>query len=245
MVPVTGTVGLLKHFTPVVERQKGDPEDQYEYVSYDPEAISERVTRPAGKAVFEPWEKDLPGAMITLGRTLIGCSRASTPSQISDFLALFGLPLRDIHGYVAFCAAGISFVAARSYANLLGNSLGDNRQRLQQLLPDIERYYFYPTISCVDMFYFAKAKRHWIDRKLEPTTRPRRGWIVLYDWNERGLPDHCGIIERADDEGIDTLEFNTTAAAKGNQRNGGAVAERRRRYKHVLGFIATDITPKG
>src|SRR5215469_6170828 len=77
----------------VTEEQKGDPDDAYEYVTYSPNVISGQVTRPPNKALFERWDRDLPEAMIALGRSFIGCSRTSTPAQISDFLSLFNLPL--------------------------------------------------------------------------------------------------------------------------------------------------------
>src|SRR5262249_29868620 len=73
----------------VKEQQKGDPDEQYEYVTYDPEAIAKIAVHPEGKAVFQPWKKDLPERMITTARTFIGCSRSGTPDQISEFLGLF------------------------------------------------------------------------------------------------------------------------------------------------------------
>ncbi len=237
--------GHKRNSAPVTESQKGDPEDAYEFVTYDPTVITEVVTRLPNKALFERWTRELPEAMITVGRTFVGCSRASTPSQISEFRSLFDLPIRDNNGYVAYCAAGLCFAGVTAYANVLDklHRASSKLEQLKKLLPDVEHYYFYPTVSCVDMYYFAKAKRRWIDYVPKRNTYPKRGWVVLYDWNARGIPDHCGIVERSTATRMDTLEFNTTATINGNQRNGGAVAERTRSYDHVLGFVVTDIPP--
>jgi hypothetical protein len=225
------------------EEQKGDPDDVYEHVNYDPGTIAKLATKPASKAVFEPWQKNLPDALIMTARSFLGCSRSSTPGQITQFLELFGLTLRDRDGYVAYCAAGISFAALTAYANALGKLGNDEIKRLQSIAPDLEHYYFYPTVSCVDMWNIAKGKRHWIQHT-RGASNPTRGWIVLYDWGNRGTPDHCGIVQHATDQEIKTLEFNTTAESSGSQRNGGAVAEKSRPYDHVLGFIVTDAAPK-
>jgi hypothetical protein len=227
----------------VTEQQKGDPDLPYEQVTFDPEAIRRLAVHP-GKASFEKWDAHLPTAMITTARDFLGFSRASNPDQITEFLALFGLPFRDKNGYLAFCAAGISFCALMAYANVVKPGY-DKKRRLDQfrkLGPDLEHYYFYPTVSCVDMYHIAAGKRRWVDHKTSPTTVPSPGWIVLYDWNHRGSPDHCGIVQHATKNKLFTVEFNTVPDA-GNQRNGGTVAERTRDYDFVSGFVVTDSRP--
>ena len=234
---------LVKSDDIVSERQKGDPDDTYEFVSYDPDKIAKLATKPPNKAIFEPWLKNLPDAMITTARTFLGCSRSSTPDQITKFLGLFDLQLRDRNGYVAYCAAGISFAALTAYANALRKAGTDELKRLRGVAPDLEHYHFYPTVSCVDMWNIAKGKRHWI-RHARGNANPTRGWIVLFDWGGRGAPDHCGIVQQATEQEIKTIEFNTTVTTNGSQRNGGMVAEKSRPYDHVLGFIVTDAAQK-
>lgn len=109
-------------------------------------------------------------------------------------------------------------------------------------MPDLEHYYFYPTVSCVDMYHIAAGKRRWFTRNVKSGDLPKPGWIVLYDWNKRGTPDHCGLVQQATKDILVTVEFNTSTD-EGSQRNGGTVAQRTRTYDYVAGFIVTDATP--
>jgi hypothetical protein len=226
------------------EMQKGDPDASYEHVSFNGEAIKQLVFT-SGKATFEKWDKDFPLKMISTARTFLGISRETTPGQITEFLALFQLPFKDSSGYVAFCAAGLSFCALMAYTNTLLTHY-DTPQKLRyfrKYMPDLEHYYFYPSVSCVDMYHIAAGKRRWIEHKTQPNMVPKPGWVVLFDWASSGTPDHCGIIAHATNEKIATLEFNTSGSAGGSQRNGGTVSEKERDYKYVKGFIVTNASP--
>ncbi len=110
-------------------------------------------------------------------------------------------------------------------------------------MPDLEHYYFYPSVSCVDMYHIAAGKRRWVDVRAGANVLPKPGWIVLFDWNKQGTPDHCGIVQAATKQNLATIEFNTTVG-KGSQRNGGTVAEKIRNYEFVIGFIITDAKPQ-
>ena len=227
----------------LTEQQKGDPDLPYEKVTFDPDSIRRLATHP-GKATFETWDPHLSTKMISTARTFLGYSRTSNADQITEFLALFGLPFRDANGYVAFCAAGLSFCALMAYANVArpGYDKTASLDLFRKLGPDLEHYYFYPTVSCVDMYHIAAGKRRWVDHKTSPTVIPSAGWIVLYDWSHRGMPDHCGIVQHATKSKLFTVEFNTVPDT-GNQRNGGTVAERTRGYEFVHGFVVTDSRP--
>ena len=227
----------------VTERQKGDPDASYETVTFDPASIRSLVSG-SGKAVFERWEPNLPLAMIATARTFLGKSRETSPDDISDFLRLFKLPLKNEKGYVAFCAAGVSFCALLAYVNALSISYEPTTQAktFRKYMPDLENYYFYPTVSCVDMYHIAAGKHRWIDYK-PSTVIPRPGWIVLYDWASSGTPDHCGLVFRASAQKLFTVEFNTSGKAGGSQRDGGTVSEKERDYTHVKGFVVTDRDP--
>lgn len=227
----------------VTEKQKGDLDLPYEQVTFSPTEIR-AIAQDRGKASFEAWEPKVPTSMIATARSFLGCSRDSTPNQVAEFLSLFGLPLRDGNGFVAFCAAGLSFCALQAYADAVrpGYSPATRIKQFKTIAPDLEHYYFYPSVSCVDMYHIAAGKRRWIDHKAEASVVPKPGWIVLYDWNRQGTPDHCGIVQYATKEKMFTVEFNTSSDT-GNQRNGGTVAEKSRTYQFVLGFIVTDSRP--
>jgi hypothetical protein len=224
------------------ERQKGDPDLPYETVTYDGQMIRDLAER-SGKASFERWDSQLPSAMLIKARGFIGASRLHTPERIAPLLEVFGLALKDGDGrYVPFCAAGLSYCGLSAYADSVrgGYSAADRVKVLRQLAADVEHYYFYPTVSCNDMALIARAKRRW----RAPDDLPKPGWIVLFDWEKSGRPDHCGVVERATQQSFFTVEFNT-ATGSGSQRNGGVVAERNRTsYREfVAGYIATDLSP--
>jgi hypothetical protein len=229
----------------VTEDQKGDPDASYEQVRFDRDVLDDLISG-GGKATFEPWKSSFSAKMLGNARKLIGCSRDTSPDQIARFLSLFGLPYKDSTGYLAFCAAGIGFCAATAYADLLGLTprQSDYVVRIRQLLPDIEHWYYYPTVSCNDIYHIALGKHRWVANKVDGSVIPKRGWIVLFDWNNTGRPDHCGIVSGTTKEKILTVEFNTSGEAGGNQRNGGVVSEKARDYnRYVKGFVVTDLAP--
>lgn len=246
------TLGLrawtLEAQTLIAEQQKGDPEDAYETVHYDPRSI-EALTQLSGRAVFETWDKSLPGSLLASARSVAmrGVSRTSDSGQVDEYLKLFGMGIKSSSGtYVPYCAAGIGYVAIEAFARSHKKDLSGNGRLavMRSLAADIEHYYFYPTVSCIDMWNAAKAKRRWVTKASQQEGTVKPGWIVLFDWSRRGTPDHCGIVRTATVKSLFTVEFNTTTkAGAGSQRNGGAVAERERPYDRVLGYIRTDTAP--
>lgn len=62
---------------------------------------------------------------------------------------------------------------------------------------------------------------------------PQPGDVVIYDFGK----GHVGIVKSVQDKTITTIEGNTSASNKGDQANGGMVAERTRpRNSHILGY---------
>jgi hypothetical protein len=61
---------------------------------------------------------------------------------------------------------------------------------------------------------------------------PQPGDIAVFNW-DGGLPDHVGIVVRANGAGIDTVEGNT---AVGNDSDGGEVMRRHRSLSSVALF---------
>lgn len=73
--------------------------------------------------------------------------------------------------------------------------------------------------------FFAKANEHgWTDRE------PHVGAIVIFrlaqTWH-----GHAELVIGAGPEGVDTIGFNTSGAASGDQRNGEGVFIKRRNFK--------------
>jgi hypothetical protein len=228
------------------EQQKGDPDTSYEHITFNRTQLNDLVSNEK-KAVFEPPKRYFSEALLENAQKFVGCSRATSPGQIQEFLRLYGLPFQDASGYIAFCAAGIGYCAAMAYAELLGiiYKESDRLARFRALLRDIEHWYYYPTVSCIDIFYIAAGKHRWVDHTAQNSPLPKPGWIVLFDRTKSGRADHCGIVSRATREKLFTVEFNTSGTAGGSQRNGGVVAEREREYgDYVKGYVVTSL-PSG
>ena len=54
------------------------------------------------------------------------------------------------------------------------------------------------------------------DRWLDPGSTPAPGDIIFFDWNNNGEPDHVGIVERAEDGYVYTIEGNSGDAVRQN-----------------------------
>jgi hypothetical protein len=170
-------------------------------------------------------------------------SRQNSPGQIKKFVGLFDYRSEQ----TAFCAMGIAYAAAKAFCDLTPERVPYTRRNdtrtFKTVLPLINKYYFPPSASCRFMMKEAKKRRPtqrggWIAKG---TRTPKRGWLVLFDWKNRGdgIPDHVGIVNGVGRGGaLYTVEFNTSIAS-GSQRNGGAVAEKVRSPRDVLGFIRT------
>lgn len=76
---------------------------------------------------------------------------------------------------------------------------------------------------------WAKTRGYW-----QGVRAPEFGWVVCYDWNGDGVPDHVGIVERYLGGGqFVAIEGNT---ALGNDANGGELMTRLRYMSEVAGF---------
>jgi hypothetical protein len=228
----------------IVEEQRGDPDLPGEVLRID-KAVLDDVLSPHSKAEYQPYKRDFPEALVEKAATLVGSSRQGTPKRIGELLSMYRLPLKYSSGFVPFCAAGVGYSAALAYADLIGRPEAKTRvTALQQLLADIEHWYYYPTVSCRDMRLVEMGKRRWVDAH-PARPAPRRGWVVLYAWNNPEKADHCGIVAGGSSGYLQTIEFNTSGTVNGSQINGGAVVMKRRPYdRKVMGFIATDRVPQ-
>lgn len=72
----------------------------------------------------------------------------------------------------------------------------------------------------------------WLKATGRSVDHPQPGDLVIFDW-DGGLPDHVGIVVRADGVSLETVEGNT---AVGNDANGGEVMRRTRHASQAAGF---------
>lgn len=82
------------------------------------------------------------------------------------------------------------------------------------------------TAYCPDYVKWAKHNGTWVTKDYKP------GDIVLMDFKGNGEAGHVGIVESVSDEGLNTIEGNTSGT---NQDNGGAVMRRFRTWRYILG----------
>lgn len=222
----------------VTEQQSGDASLPSESLTFDP-IILIRDIQGASKAAYEPRIATFsPTLLTTLGTDFVGKSRAKDQAEITAYLGLFDLPFATGQGLVPFCAAGLSYASACVYAKAKGVAV--TRSSLRSLLGDIDHHHFYPTPSVIDMMYVAMGKRRWVRRQdAVRSLAPRAGWIVIFNWNQDGKPDHVGIVERVAGTNLHTIEFNTSDT---DNSNGGTVARRVRPLNaQVQGFIRPEV----
>jgi len=227
-----------------LEKQKGDPSMRYEEITVDNDEIS-RI-RDGNKATFLKRLPDFNLLILKEAEKWIGLTRRNAKDKIAELLDIFNLPFDTNGKPVPFCASGISYIAALTYARadpLNGNNVRSGT--LSQYLGDVEHHHFGPSPSVLDMYHLAEGKRRWVPKpdfqKLlaDGGKRiPQPGWLVVFDFG--GGYDHVGLLEKVVERNIHTIEFNTVAnGAVGEERNGGAIARKIRRVEQVKGFINT------
>lgn len=239
----------------VLVTESGDPEAPGESFPVDPRAINNALKESPALAAFPSAQRSYVDAkrvadgMLEYALELADrnppVTRQSNPRQIQKFVGLFNYRSEN----VAFCAMGVAYAAIKAYCDLTPQKISysgtNNTQTFQTLLPIIKKYYFTPSASCLFMMNEAMKRRStqrggWVAKG---TRLPKRGWLVLFDWRNRGdgVPDHVGIVRGVGGRNLDklyTVEFNTSVMS-GSQRNGGAVAKKVRNMDDVLGYIRT------
>lgn len=82
------------------------------------------------------------------------------------------------------------------------------------------------TASCTAFMNAAKKTGNWVEKDYQP------GDLVIFTFNEKRTPQHCGIVNRADRGSVITIEGNTSVTS---DDNGGKVMARTRYLSTVLG----------
>ncbi len=233
----------------LTEVHQGDPDGPEETLTYEGAAI-DRLASGQRRASFFDRTGRFGAAFAEAASSYVGMSRGANEAEITEFLNVFRLPYRRPDNRPnPFCAAGISYVAALSYARRHAGDLSSRRiTKIRSVLPEVARYHFYPTVSVINMYHVALGTRRFVSRS--EYRRVRQGWIVLFDWKASGScfqAQHCGIVSGVETDAngravINTIEFNTrNPGGPGTESNGGVITRRSRRVNGtVKGFINVD-----
>jgi hypothetical protein len=149
---------------------------------------------------------------------------------------LFNLDVRDGKRWMPYCAAGLSFAAAKNLCNLsdikydANNALGV----FKSVLPTIRNRYFLPSPSCFRIRDHAIKQNKWLVNSAANRKLVKPGYLILFQFDSDTLPDHIGIVKSIDSDSVQTIEFNTGDV---DNINGGAVARKDRPFKVIQGFI--------
>jgi hypothetical protein len=172
----------------------------------------------------------------------IGCSRASTPDQVTRFCNLLGFPFADpdTGEDTSFCDLGVAYATDHGYCDLAGIPYtdADAVEVFKDQLRAVAEIYFPLSASTQQTRESAIARGQWLDAgdcEGPGGVNILPGWWVLFDWNDSGVPDHIGIVEADDGDTIGDVEFNTTDS----NGNTGCVARKVRPWAHILGFVRT------
>lgn len=235
--------------------ESGDPDAIGETFVVDERAINDVLSESHALAAFPSEQRKYKDARRMAERMLDYAmelanreppvTRHNNPEQIQKFVGLFNFHSNNI----PFCAMGVAYAAAKAYCDLTPEQIPyakrNHTRTFQTVLPLIKKYYFTPSPSCWFMMKEAMKRKptqrgSWIAKG---TRMPKRGWLVLFDWRNKGdgVPDHVGLVNGVSGRGeglLYTVEFNTSVVF-GSQRNGGGVAQKVRSMRDVLGFIRT------
>ncbi len=180
--------------------------------------------------------KEFALALLETCKEYLGISRADNIDQVSRFLKLFNLPTRMQGKWVPYCAAGLSFAAAKAFCNLSGIKYNqDNAIRVfRSVLLRIKDRFFRPTARCWELKETAINQDRFLVNNAANRKLVKPGYIVLFNFDSDVLPDHVGIVESIDADSVRTVEFNTSST---DDTNGGAVSRRDRTFKTIQGFV--------
>ncbi len=180
--------------------------------------------------------KEFALALLETCKEYLGISRADNIDQVSRFLKLFNLPTRMQGKWVPYCAAGLSFAAAKAFCNLSGIKYNqDNAIRVfRSVLLRIKDRFFRPTARCWELKETAINQDRFLVNNAANRKLVKPGYIVLFNFDSDVLPDHVGIVESIDADSVRTVEFNTSST---DDTNGGAVSRRDRAFKTIQGFV--------
>jgi hypothetical protein len=138
--------------------------------------------------------------------------------------------------WVPYCAAGLSFAAAKAFCDLSGIKYNQNNaiRVFRSVLLRIKDRFFRPTARCWELKETAINQNRFLVNNAANRKLVKPGYIVLFNFDSDVLPDHVGIVESIDADSVRTVEFNTSST---DDINGGAVSRRDRAFKTIQGFV--------
>ena len=157
------------------------------------------------------------GDLLAVARENIGYSIDADPETGSIFGRWYAAHVGNaVYGWddIAYCAMAVSYWCNKAGVPAAG----------------------LPGAGCENIYFEAQRQGRFVDKsRLEP------GMLILFDWDDDGLPDHIGIVEnRVDGDTYQTIEGNTSRGIAGSQDNGGWVAQRTRDYDVIIGGVRPD-----
>jgi hypothetical protein len=167
----------------------------------------------------------------------VGVTRSNNINQIGRFLRLFGLGTKDERGkWMAFCAAGLSFAAAKTFCDLSGIKYNQDNaiSVFRSVLLTIKDRFFRPSARVREIKETAINQKRYLTNSATNRKLVKPGYLILFQFDKDVLPDHIGIVISIDSDSVKTIEFNTSAE---DDTNGGAVSRRDRPFKVIDGFV--------
>jgi hypothetical protein len=227
----------------LIDEEFGDPDAEPESLNVNRSMLEDLLIDALSRGIRKDPRK-IALKQLEIAHSYVGVSRTSNPDQVNQFLKLFKYRLRYPNGnYVPYCAVGVSFCACKAYCMSTPKQVefnpDDPNQQFRIVLSDIKKYYFKPSPSCRDMVNNAKSRNIWVPRREISWSKVMPGWLVMFDWNRVGRPNHVGLVDRSLKTRLKTVEFNTSITINGSKSNGGAVASKERDLQYVLGYIKT------
>jgi hypothetical protein len=225
----------------VKERQKGDPSLASQTLTYAPQQLSELMA--AGKAIgVKKDATQLALKILEIARKESETIPTPEIGTVKEYFDLFGVPVKDEDGNVQpFCAAGLSHAACQAYCDLHPDEIAYTKySRLTEfkgVLPDLNKFYFLPHCSTIKMVDDARARGKWIPKSANVSAL-NPGWLVFYDWDSTGQPQHVGIIEDPKPDWLHTVEYNTTFDGAQSDGKAGHIVRKMRKYNLVLGYVS-------
>jgi hypothetical protein len=174
--------------------------------------------------------------LLKVSSEYVGIDRSNNLDQVARFLKLFNLGVKDGSRWMPYCAAGLSFAAAKNLCNLSNIEYGANNALgvFKSVLPTIRNRYFLPSPSCFRIRDFAIKQKKWLANSAANRKLVKPGFLVLFQFDKDTLPDHIGIVVSIDSDSVKTIEFNT---GDHDNVNGGAVARKDRPFSVIQGFV--------
>lgn len=73
---------------------------------------------------------------------------------------------------------------------------------------------------CADGATWFQSQGKWQD----PGDTPAAGWLIFFDWDGDGIPDHVGIVESCENGTVHTIEGNSSDMVRRNQYSAGSTS---------------------